>query len=263
VLAVQGGTLLDIWGVWQAYPETSHGMLVPIVTIYLIVSRRRDDDPPLPVPGWLALGLFGVAELLRWWAPSETLFLRSVSAVTSLAALVVLVIGPRASWRSIGPIVLLALAVPLPDAFIDLVTAPLQALATSVSASLLILCGQPVIHEGSSLFLGKTPVNIAPECDGLSMITGLLTVHAFVALSGTFHWTSKAVILVLAVPMALVANVGRVAATAIAFRYWGGDLVRTLFHDAAGWLMMPLALGFLYGALAFLDWCRRWRTSPA
>ena len=48
VAALHGRTGLDVWNVWQEFPETSHGMLVPLLVVYLIALRRRGDDPPLP-----------------------------------------------------------------------------------------------------------------------------------------------------------------------------------------------------------------------
>ena len=45
LLVLHGGSCLEVWGVWQDYPETSHGMLIPIITVYLLVVRRATGDP--------------------------------------------------------------------------------------------------------------------------------------------------------------------------------------------------------------------------
>ena len=256
-----GSVFVDLARVWQTQPENSAGMLVPIVAGWLLIARRRKDDAPVPVGGWLALGLLAAAVGLRWLATS--VFVAQIAAATAVVALVVTVLGAKASRRSVGPIVLLYLAVPLPDAFVNRVTAPLQGLATSAAVSCLVLLGEPVVQDGNSILLGETPVSVTAECDGPSMITGLLTVHAFVALSGSFGLWSKLAILAASVPMALFANTLRVLATSLAFRYWSMDLVRALFHDAAGWLMMPFALGILYGVIALIGRVRRGVAVPA
>src|SRR5207244_1850280 len=52
------------------------------------------------------------------------------------------------------------------------------------------------------------------------------------------------VILVLsAIPIGVLMNLIRITATAIAHQTLGAEIANRLFHDYAGWLMMPLALG--------------------
>jgi exosortase/archaeosortase family protein len=52
----------------------------------------------------------------------------------------------------------------------------------------------------------------------------------------------RVLILLSAVPVAFVSNVVRIAATAWCYQAFGADRGAQLAHDAAGWLMMPLAL---------------------
>jgi len=260
-VTLHGRTGLDVWNVWQESPATSHGMLIPLLVVYLVALRRRPDDPPMPIPSSVGVALMIVAEGLRHLADIDSdLFIRSLAAATASAAVIVLLIGPSASARSVGPILLLLLAVPLPTGFIEIVTAPLQGLATSAGTVLLVLIGQPAIEGEYTIYIGATSVLVDPECSGLSMVTGLMTVHAFVACSSTFRMRTKAFIIVLSVPMALVANVFRVAATALVIVY-GSRPLAAKFHDAAGWLMMPFALACLYGVIALVD--RLKRTEPA
>ena len=160
-IALHGRTGLDVWNVWQEFPETSHGMLVPLLVVYLIALRRRGDDPSLPVPGAAGLVLLAAAEVVRQFAGADSgLFLRSLAAAMAVAAVIVLLIGTKASARCIGPILLLLLAMPLPDRLVNAVTAPLQGMATTVAAQVLLLIGQPVSHDGNSLYLGVTPVAV-------------------------------------------------------------------------------------------------------
>jgi exosortase/archaeosortase family protein len=58
-----------------------------------------------------------------------------------------------------------------------------------------------------------------------------------------------------AVPVAVTANVVRITATGLAYYAWGqhSAAAHAIFHDLAGWLMMPLALGMLWLELRLLD----------
>src|SRR5262249_52031004 len=57
-----------------------------------------------------------------------------------------------------------------------------------------------------------------------------------------------------AIPIAILANVIRITATGVAYHLGGKDspLAQVIYHDLAGWLMMPLALAMLWVELKFL-----------
>src|SRR5437763_14575321 len=48
-----------------------------------------------------------------------------------------------------------------------------------------------------------------------------------------------------AVPIALLTNLLRITATGVLHDTVGKEIADAVFHDLAGWLMMPLALAFL------------------
>jgi exosortase/archaeosortase family protein len=71
----------------------------------------------------------------------------------------------------------------------------------------------------------------------------LATAVAILARRG---WPEKLIIFLSAVPIAVLANVIRITVTGLLFEASRDNLARVVFHDLAGWLMMPLALGMLF-----------------
>ena len=55
-----------------------------------------------------------------------------------------------------------------------------------------------------------------------------------------------------AVPIALLVNIIRITVTGILYRF-SPELADAVFHDLAGWIMMPLAMGFLFLELQLLS----------
>jgi hypothetical protein len=55
-----------------------------------------------------------------------------------------------------------------------------------------------------------------------------------------------------ALPIALVSNVVRITVTGILHELVSSDFANKVFHDLAGWLMMPLALGMLWLELTLI-----------
>ena len=75
---------------------------------------------------------------------------------------------------------------------------------------------------------------------------------AAVIVSQRTAW-EKLLILMSALPIALICNVVRIVATAVAHQSLGRATADLVFHDLSGWLMMPLAMLLLYLEIKLLD----------
>jgi exosortase/archaeosortase family protein len=62
----------------------------------------------------------------------------------------------------------------------------------------------------------------------------------------------KLLLVVSAIPIALVVNVLRITATGMLYELVSSQAAKLVFHDFAGWLMMPIALAILALELQFL-----------
>ena len=90
-------------------------------------------------------------------------------------------------------------------------------------------------------------------CNGLGMLAAFACYATGAALVMTNRDPiTRALILLSAAPLALIANIARISVTGVAHATLGGCAAEFVFHDLAGWLMMPLALALLWGELALL-----------
>jgi hypothetical protein len=60
-------------------------------------------------------------------------------------------------------------------------------------------------------------------------------------------------ILASAIPIAVIVNVIRITVTGVLHELVGSRIANLVFHDLAGWLMMPMALGMLWLELELLS----------
>ena len=60
-------------------------------------------------------------------------------------------------------------------------------------------------------------------------------------------------IIATAAPVAVAANVIRISVTSFMHEFVSAHWADLVFHDLAGWLMMPLALGMLWLEMCILD----------
>jgi exosortase/archaeosortase family protein len=85
-------------------------------------------------------------------------------------------------------------------------------------------------------------------------VSGLMTgpLQALATRASTSLW-QKGLVALSGAPIALVCNVARIAVTCLLHETVGRELADRVFHDLAGWLMMPTALCLLWLGLRAFD----------
>lgn len=130
----------------------------------------------------------------------------------------------------------------------------LQYLATIVSTYVLQTIGVAAHCEGNRISVGELQMGVVDACSGLRMSTNLLALAVAILLVVRRPWWDRVILLLSAIPIALLVNVVRITATGLLHLTFGSDLVDTNhFHDWAGFLMMPLALLLLYIEIEILS----------
>jgi exosortase len=245
-------TLAALAAVWARDPQYSHGYLVPLFAAVLLWRRRaRAAGLSLSPDAWGVAILLGSALLRLTAAYFYYPWLDMLSLLPCLAGLVVLCGGwPALRWAW-PAVAFLLFMLPLPFR-LGIVLAPtLQRLATVASTYTLQTLGFPAICEGNIIILGESRIGVVEACGGLSMLIVFFALSTAVAMLVRRDALEKGVIVASAIPIALIANVARITLTALLHNQLGGQAAE-LFHDLAGWFMMPLALGLLWVELKLL-----------
>ena len=125
---------------------------------------------------------------------------------------------------------------------------PLQSLATKVSLYVLQTLGVESYSEGNRIMLDQIQMGVVDACSGLRMLTIFSALAAAIAMISTNRpWWERITILFSAIPIALAVNVIRITVTGLMYNFGVKDeIVQMVLHDAAGLIMMPMALGMLY-----------------
>ena len=253
VLAVLGWaywpTLRELFDTWITHPEYSHGPLVPLFALYLLVKRKPTT---MQTRGWPVVGftiLTVVIALRLVGSATSFLPLEGLSLVLCLAALVMLAGGRAALARFWPPLVFLLFMIPLPYETSRLLGAQLQTIGTVATTYLLQCLGQPAIAEGNRILIGSVTLNVVEACSGLRMLVTFFAFSTAAVFLMDRHWLVKGLVLASAVPIALLTNILRITGTGLA-HVWMADgegktKVLEFIHDFNGWMMMPVGLMFL------------------
>jgi len=161
---------------------------------------------------------------------------------------------PTVIWASL-PLIFLVFMIPLPRFVNDTLPRKLQTVATVGSVLAMQTLGIDVYREGNQIHLveGMT-LNVAEACSGLRMLTIFIALACALAMISTNRpWWERVMVLASAVPIAVVVNMIRITITGIFYNLGLGDLANHLTHDLAGWVMMPIAIGFLFLGLHILS----------
>jgi exosortase len=206
---------------------------------------------------WIGLGVFVLGLAIRHFGVYMTMNpLDRYSFLVAIFGLFMMVGGwhtIRWAWPALG---FLFFMMPLPSILEHAVLWRLQSLASAASTIVLQTLGVAAFREGNVIHVpGTDPLNIADACSGLRM----LTIFGALAVAMVFlverPWWDKLMILLSAVPIALIVNIIRITCTGLLFMAVGSDnhIAQKLGHDWAGYFMMPLALGFLWIELQILE----------
>jgi exosortase len=255
LLWVYWPTLSELTGQWGDDPRYSHGYLVPLFAGYLLWARRGLLWADSLRPSWWGLPLLLAGLALRF--AGTYLFFDWFSAMAllpCLAGLVVLSGGWHALRWAWPAIAFLGFMVPLPHRLEVALAHPLQRLATLVSTYVLQTLGFTAFAEGNVIRLGQVRIGVVEACSGLSMLVSFFALATAVSLLIRRPPLEKLLIVLSALPIALIANILRITVTGILHKTVGSAVADYVFHDLAGWLMMPLALGLLWLELRLLAW---------
>jgi exosortase len=237
---------------WSHDPQYSHGYLVPVFAL-IVLWFRGDRRPVSLATSWWGLPILAAGVLLRLaGARYYVEWLDAVSLLPTLTGACLLLAGwPALRWAW-PAIAFLIFMIPLPYQVEVALAHPLQRLATAWSTYALQTLGLPALAEGNIIVIDEVRLGVLEACSGLGMLATFAALSTAVAFVIRRPWPEKAVILLSAVPVALFANVARITLTGVLHRTVGSVLANVVFHDLAGWLMMPLALGLLWLELIVL-----------
>lgn len=240
---------------WSSDPQYSHGFVVPIFALAVAWSRRDRLKCLKWEPAFIGLALLLLGSAMRIFGiQSDIEPLEALSLLATSFGLVLLVGGWSVLHWCWPALAFLAFMMPLPYSVEVALGQPLRKIATAMSTYALQALGCAAVADGNVIVLDDIRLGVEEACSGLGMLMTFFALATALAVIVNAHLRDRLILVASAIPIAILANVIRITATGVAYHLAGKEstVAKLIYHDLAGWLMMPLALAMLWLELKFL-----------
>ncbi len=264
---------------WWNDENYSHGLLIPLIIGYIIWTQRSKLARTQAHPSLLLGGGAILFALFALWAgvAGAELYTQRLSLLLLLAGITIYFWGFRLLQLLLVPFGLFFLALPIPTIVFNKIAFPLQLFASRFAVWSMSLVGIPVLRQGNIIEL--KPLNsfdtkkleVVEACSGIRSLMTLLTLAVVFAyfthtpsdndpnsgkrfgwLRSYWFWRST-ILVVSAVPIAILTNAFRVSGTGVLAHYYGTAVADGFFHSFSGWAIYIVAFILLFGIGMILD----------
>ncbi len=227
----------------------AHGPLV-IATAGWLFWRQRFELETRGRPGTIWIVCLVLAPALIMYIAGEAfdfITLEALGLYLAWGAIFYSLFGASEVLRNWFIFVYLLFAVPPPRSWLDMVTFPLKQFVSSVATVLLQACGLPVSHQGVVLYAAQYQFLVEDACSGLNSIIGLVAISLlYIYLARGSSWRYAAVLALLTVPVAIIANIIRIIVLILLTLWAGDDVAQGFMHFAAGIMLFAVALALVF-----------------
>ncbi len=230
---------------WWEIDTYSHILLVPVIIAWLVALKRSELARVTP-QAWLpGLGVIAAGLLIWLIGRANGLnLLGHFGTVTALQGAVVAVLGPRVSLLLALPIGFGSFLVPFGDEIIP----PLQMITAKIAIALTQASGVDAAIEGINIFTPAGLFIVAEACSGVKFLVAMVTLAVLVCFTRFDSWRRRALFLLAAIIVPVLANGVRAWGTIYVAQFMGAEFATGFDHIVYGWVFFALVVAALIGA---------------
>lgn len=234
-LAIYAPVVANMAAEWAKFPSLSHGFAVPIISAYLLWTRREAIavEPFDSSLAGLAIFVCSLVMLVTGSLGGEP-FIARLSFPLALMGVVLFLAGPRVirhAWMSLA---FLTFMIPLPYVTLKALTYQARLFDASVTAAALRRLRVPVFQDGVMLYLPDITLEVADDCSSVPAIAALMVLGAAYAQVHPRPGWARIALTLAAVPLGLAANLVRLILTSVAAYYLGRIALDNVIHRFSG-----------------------------
>ncbi len=238
--------LVDTWG----YQDFSHGIIVPIVSLYIVwVERKRLKELKVSPSYFGGIAVLATGTLILMLGRTAGVVLVEESSIlVIIPGLVLLLLGIRFLKALALPLAYLVLMVPVLNPLIDRIHWPFQLITARFASAVLPYLGVPVYQNIQFLELPNISLEVAEACSGANFMVSVIAIAIPLAYFTQREWWRKALLMVMAFFIGLLTNGLRVTLIGVWTYYNLGDALHGPYHLLQGYFVSIFGFIFLFAS---------------
>lgn len=242
-LLIYSSTATSMVAIWNSSETFAHGYIILPISLWLVWRRRASFRLIAPAPYWPALLLLlgvGLGWLLARMGEVQVVMQYAFVAMIPIIALAIL--GRRLSWSLAFPLLFLLLAVPFGEVFID----PLISFTADFTVWALQATGIPVLRNGTRFDIPTGSWSVVEACSGIRYLISSVTLGCLYAYLTYRSTKRRALFMVMAVTVPIVANGLRAYMIVMIGHLSGMKAAVGVDHLIYGWFFFGLVMFLLF-----------------
>jgi len=237
-------TIRSLINSWDQ-PEYSHGYLIPIISLWLIISKKISLNT-IDYNNKKKLFFLFSSYALYYIA-----FISSVTFIERLGFVCFIISGfyyclDKNEFRRINfPVFYLFLCIPPPLTLWSTINDILKYIIIAGVGKIFYLVSLPYFIEGYLISIPGKVLEIANACSGVNSLQSLIAIGLLASHFLNANYVKKSIILLSTIPIAILVNLLRVALMGVLFYYYNFNIIEGFTHDITGIILFFIELIFL------------------
>jgi len=239
----------DLARIWWTSTTFGHCLFIAPVIGWLVWQRRVELAQLTPVAWWPGLALVAVGGFGWLLGDAAGVALaRHLGLVIMLQGAVVTILGPNVARGLLFPLCYAFFMVPFGEGL----EGPLQTVTVEMVMPLLHLFGVPAHVDGVLITIPNGYFEVAEACSGAKFVIAMIAYGTLVANVCFTSWTRRAIFMVVALIVPVIANGLRAFGTIYAAYLTSVERATGMDHIVYGWVFF----GVVMAAVLAIGW--RW-----
>ena len=248
--------LLELVKRWSTEEEYSHGFLIPVVSAWLLWTRREALLASIGRPSWAGPVIIVLAIAVHVVGEYSSIFIFSQLAFIFVLFGLALAAGGYSLLKvAFVPISFLIFAIPLPYFIQANLTLQLQLISSQLGVDVIRLFQIPVYLEGNVIDLGYYKLQVVEACSGLRYLYPLLSLSFLAAYLFQAPFWQRALVFLSGIPITIAMNGFRIGMVGVTVDRWGPKMADEALHMFEGWIIFIACAGLLLTEIFVLAKC--------
>ena len=239
-------SLAFLFGSWIGSEDYSHGIFVPVISLFLICQARHRIAVAGIEKSWWGLAVILAGLVLYWIGEFTTLYvLQHASLWVVIVGLVIALIGVRRARAIAFPLSYLLTSIPLPVFLYASLSSQLQLWSSVLGVGCLQLVGVMAFREGNVIDLGPVQLQVVEACSGIRYLLPLTSLALLCAYLFKDRMWKRVVIVLSSIPISILVNGFRIGMIGVLIEWYGQGAAEGFYHLFEGWVLFMASLGLL------------------